>query len=113
MVIRGLAPHVYLLAPVGSSDEYWQHHLGDKPQVKGRLMKHVKEKVPEGIELIRRWQLVGTSKRPPSREDLSFLGTKGAEASLRRYEFFLDVVVADTEEAQDGQSSEPSYKNGL
>ena len=32
VVIRSLAHHVYLLAPVGCTNEYWQHHLGENPR---------------------------------------------------------------------------------
>ena len=105
VVIRSLAHHVYLLAPVGCVDPYWQHHLGGKPQVKARVLKHWKDKVPDEMELIRRWRLVGSSDSPPSRDDLTFLGEKEADAAVRQYGFLVDMVVADNQATQDGQSS--------
>ena len=102
VVIRRLAPAVYLLAPVGCTDPNWQHHLQDKPQIKGRVLRSVKEKIPEEMDLIRRWRKVGNSQSPPSRADLLFLGEKNADAALRQYKFLVDLVVADDQAPQDG-----------
>ena len=105
VVIRSLAPHVYLLTPAGSADQYWQHYLGGKPQVKARILKHWKDKVPEDMELTRRWRVVGSKDSPPSRIDLTFLGEEEADKAIRQYGFLVDVVVADDQPTQDGQSS--------
>ena len=101
VVIRRLSHHVYLLAPVGCVDEYWQHHLGAKPQVKARVLKQWQDTVPEDMELIRRWRLVGSSDSPPSRGDLTFLGEPEADAAIRLYGFLVDLVVADKQPPQD------------
>ena len=110
VVIRRLAPALYLLAPVGCTYENWQHHLKDKPQIKARVLRSVKEKIPESMDLVRRWRVVGNSQTPPSREDLLFVGEKDADAALRQYGFLMDLVVTDDQAPQDGQSSKRDTK---
>ena len=101
VVIRRLAPAVYVLAPVGCADDDWQEHLQDKPQIKGRVLRSVKDKIPEEMDLIRRWRKVGSSKSPPSRADLDFLGEEKVEAAMQQYKFLVDLVVSDDQAPQD------------
>ena len=101
VVIRRVAPSVYILAPVGCADPDWQEHLQEKPQIKGRVLRCVKEKIPEEMDLIRRWRKVGSTRSPPSRTDLVFLGEEKADAALQQYKFLVDLVVSDNQAPQE------------
>ena len=52
------------------------------------------------MELLRRWRVVGRAGEALDPDELSFLGTKEADAAMKNWTFLVENVVADVDKAK-------------
>ena len=99
VVLRNVGKHAgmqtYLLAPIGCTDPYWGDHLSKTPQVRACVMRSLKDPVPTGAELLRRWRVVADAGKEPNRDDFSSFGKTVADAVKKKWGFLNELVVAD------------------
>ena len=107
MVLRPLAAsHVYSLAPVGCTDDYWAGHLEKNPQVAAKVLMKPSEKVPGSMELLRRWKVLSEPGEETEKSDLAFLGKTGVEYAVKTLAFVRENVVSDQVARQEWQRSQ-------
>ena len=100
VVVRSKPNYTYVLAPLGSEDEYWSDHLRQNPTVDARILRG-KEVPGADMELLRRWIVISPPGVAPPRSSLTMLGKKGTDEALRQWKFLADNVVAENDTPQE------------
>ena len=102
LVLRQMSAREYMLAPLGSADEYWESYLSQMPTVKAVLWRDASETIQAEKELIRRWRIVSEVGEAPQNKDYRDFGKSVVEGLSRRWHFLNELVVSEKPPPQAG-----------
>ena len=102
LVLRQMGAREYMLAPLGSADEYWESYLSQMPTVKAVLWRDASETMPPEKELIVRWRIVSEVGEAPQNKDFRDFGKAVVEGLSRKWHFLNELVVSEKPPPQAG-----------
>ena len=94
----------YVLAPLGSADEYWESYLSRLPTVKAVLWRNASDTMPANTELLVRWRILSEVGEVPKKKDYGGigLGKPIVEGLSKKWHFLNDLVVSEKPPPQAG-----------
>ena len=107
LVLRLVSPSQYVLAPMGSADEYWDSYLTQLPTVKARLQRSSSERVPTGMELLGRWRIMSEEGEVPRKKDYGGFGKPLLENLSKKWHSLKDLVVKEPAQVGNDISGNP------
>ena len=102
LVLRQVSARKYVLAPLGSADEYWDSYLSQMPTVKAILWRDASETMPADTELLGRWRIVSEVGEVPKKRDYGDFEKPIVEGLSKKWHFLNELVVSEKPPPQAG-----------
>ena len=95
LVLRQSSARDYLMAPLGSSDGYWQSYLAELPTVKAMLWRDSQEAMQEGKELLVCWRVASDVGEVPNAKDYGEFKKPLVKDLAKKWHFLNELVVSE------------------
>ena len=104
LVLRQIQSRQYVLAPLGSADEYWESYLSQLPTVKAVLRRNASDTMPANTEQLVRWRIVSEEGEVPKKKDYGGIGLEKpmVEGLSKKWHFLKELVVSEKPPPQAG-----------
>ena len=102
LVLRQVNARQYVLAPLGSADEYWESYLSRLPTVKAVLWRNASDTMPAGTELLVRWRIVTEAGEVPKSKDYGGFNKPILDRLSKKWHFLNELVVSEKPPPQAG-----------
>ena len=102
LVLRQVSSRQYVLAPLGSADEYWDSYFSQLPTVKAVLQRNSSDTVPAETELLARWRIVSEVGEVPRKKDYGGFEKPILEGLSKKWHFLNELVVSEKPPPQAG-----------
>ena len=102
LVLRQVNARMYVLAPLGSSDEYWESYLSQMPTVEAVLWRNASDTMPAGTELLGRWRIVTEAGEVPKSKDYGGFNKPILDRLTKKWHFLNELVVSEKPPPQAG-----------
>ena len=104
LVLRQIDSRQYMLAPLGSADEYWESYLSRLPTVRAVLKRKASDTTPANTEQLVRWRIVSKEGEVPKKRDYGDIGLEKpmVEGLSKKWHFLNELVVSEKPPAQVG-----------
>ena len=102
LVLRQVNARMYMLAPLGTSDEYWDSYLSQMPTVKAVIRRNASDTMPVATELLRRWRIVTEAGEVPKSKDYRGFKKPILDRLSEKWYFLNELVVSEKPPPQAG-----------